>query len=477
MRRAKPEPRVVSRVRQTLQRLGYNELVDFDYEVAVPYGRQRLWADMVLFESGIPIVLVEAEGTESALQAGFEEARLKAIGLNPEDPVPLIWVAAGRRDQCYCVTIPDKRAGVRYEPMGERPETLLRPERLTKLIGDYLQRQNAELALEVRYRQEFHANFQKLRGNDHKRCQDIIAAIKGIMPRTAKPIRQLLKTLQVGRPDFDIARAFRWLMRRYFRPLAFGRGDPVRRYGRFFTPSEVIRPMVEAIDPKPHESVLDFACGSGGFLLHAAEHLSNCHKASPSKIAAQLVGYDWDETCVGIAQTVLSLALAVPAGRLNIRQGDGLQLPQQEWGEESFDVVLSNPPAGDLPEDFSDASDDDRILQSLPKLYEVAFLVQAVRMAKEGGRIVIIVPHGILANEQLKPLRKWLLERVKVCAIVTLPRGLFPFTPSKMSVVVMQKVKQGKSSYCVRMMETERQNFERQLGKALQVRNLRNCQR
>jgi hypothetical protein len=44
-----------------LQRLGYTELVDFGYEVAVPYGRQQLWADMVLFESDIPIVLVEAE--------------------------------------------------------------------------------------------------------------------------------------------------------------------------------------------------------------------------------------------------------------------------------------------------------------------------------------------------------------------------------------------------------------------------------
>ena len=250
LRRAKPEPRVVSRVRQTLERLGYNELVDFDYEVAVPYGRQKLWADMVLFESGIPIVLVEAEGTESALQAGFEEARLKAIGLKPEDPVPIIWVAAGNRDRCYRAVAPDKRAGVRYEPIGERPETLVRPERLTELIGDYLQRQNAELALEVRYRQEFQANFQKLRGNDHKRCQDIIAAIQGAKPRMTKPLRQLLKTLQVDKPNFLLARAFRWLMRRYFRPLASGKTDPVRRYGRFFTPSEVIRPMVEAIDPK-----------------------------------------------------------------------------------------------------------------------------------------------------------------------------------------------------------------------------------
>jgi type I restriction-modification system DNA methylase subunit len=455
-----------------LQRLGYTELIDFGYEVAVPYGRQQLWADVVLFESGIPIVLVEAEGEgkESALKAGFEEARLKAIGLNPEDPVPLIWVAAGERDQCYFAVAPDKRAGVRYEPIDERPETLLRPERLTELISDYLQRQNAELALEMRYRRELQANFQRLSGNDHKRCQDIIAAIKGTKPRPSKPLSQLLKTLQVGEPNFHLARAFRWLMRRYFRPLASGKSDPVRKYGRFFTPSEAIRPMVEAIDPKPDESVLDFACGSGGFLLHAAEHLLKRYEASPSEIAAKLVGYDWDETCVGIAQTVLSLALAVPAGKLKIRQGDGLQLPQQEWGEGKFDVVLSNPPAGDLPGDFSGALDGDELLQNLPRLYEVAFLVQAVRMAKEGGRIGIIVPHGILANEQLKPLRKWLLERVKVCAIVTLPRGLFPFTPSKMSAVIMQKVKPTEP-YFVRMMETERQNFERQLGKALQVRN------
>jgi hypothetical protein len=102
------------------------------------------------------------EGTENALKAGFEEARLKAIGLNPEDPVPLIWVAAGERDQCYFAVAPDKRAGVRYEPIDERPETLLRPERLTDLIGDYLQRQNAELALEVRYRRELQGKLSEI---------------------------------------------------------------------------------------------------------------------------------------------------------------------------------------------------------------------------------------------------------------------------------------------------------------------------
>ncbi len=474
MRRVKPETKVLRRVRQIFQRLGYAEGVEFDFEVAITYGARKLWADVMLFEGNIPVALVEAESSESAIEVGFEEGRLKAIAWNPEDPIPLLWIAAGKRDQCYRAVSPDRRVGVRYEPLPQKPEEILQPEQVVKLCGDYLERQGAALAEELRYRQILQRAFRSLpsRWNDHKRCQAIVEAIHGRQNRRrmSQSLRQIVsvfsQSLASGQTDFALARAFRWLMRRYFRPLEAGRDDPVRRYGRYFTPSEVVRFIVQAVDPKPGERILDFACGSGGFLLEAAYYLAEERKESPSEIAANLFGCDWDIGCVEIAKTVLELVL--PKQQVNIVRGDGLKIPQKRWGTGSFDIVMSNPPAGDLPKDFSDWGWDSDLPQNLPNLYEVAFLVQAVRMAKIGGRIGILLPDGILTNAQLKPLRKWLLERVQLQAIVSLPRGLFPFTPSKMSAVIMRKVKPASGHKSV-LLEIGRQKFSAHLEAVRQV--------
>lgn len=460
----KPESRVLSRVRKILQNLGYAEHTDFAYEVAVSYGARRLWADAVLFEGNIPIALVEAEGTEAALKAGFEEARLKAITWNPEDPIPLLWVAAGNHDRCYRAVLPDRRAGVRYELLDELPARLFHPDRLAGLVSDYLERQGAASATELRYRQILQAAFRTLPGNDHQRCQSIVSALRMKPKRPSRSLRQIVEpiaqTLSSGKSDLALARAFRWLMRRYFRPLTTGRDDPVRRYGRYFTPTEIIRFIVRTINPNPGERVLDFACGSGGFLMEAAQHLADTHRVSSSDIAANLFGCDHDIGCIGVAQTVLGLLL--PEKHFNLLQGDGLRLPQDKWGAESFDIVMSNPPAGTLPAEFADWKGDDKLPSDLPKLYEVAFLFQAVQMAKTGGRIGILLPDGILTNAQLRPLRKWLLERVCLQAVISLPRGLFPFTPSKMAAVIMQKRKPIKRRKSV-LAEVGRQNLVGQL--------------
>lgn len=471
MRRVKPEASVIRRVRKILQNLGYAEGTEFDLEVAIPYGTRKLWADAVLFEGNIPVALVEAEGSEWALKVGFEEGRLKAIAWNPEDPIPLLWVAAGKRDQFYRAILPDRRVGIRYEPLDEKPTEILRPERIADLFGDYLERQGAALADELRYRQILQRAFRSLpyRLNDHQRCQAILDALSGKGTISSQPLKQIVsfvsQSLSVGKPNFALARAFRWLMRYYFRPLEKGKSDPVRRYGRYFTPSEVIRFVVQAIDPKPNERILDFACGSGGFLLEAAHYLSEKHEVTASEIAANLFGCDWDGGCVEIARIVLRLLLS--SQKLNVVQGDGLKLHREGKGE-SFDIVLSNPPAGKLPKDFSGWERDEDLPENLPNLYEVAFIVQAVRMTKVGGRIGMLLPDGILTNAQLKPLRNWLLERVQLQTIVGLPRGLFPFTPSKMAAVIMSKVKPTLSHKSV-LAEVSRQNFFGQIERVRKV--------
>jgi type I restriction enzyme M protein len=71
--------------------------------------------------------------------------------------------------------------------------------------------------------------------------------------------------------------------------------------------------------------------------------------------------------------------------------------------------------------------------------YEVAFAELAVQLAAPSGRIGLIVPEGLLSNSELKPFRRWLFEQARPVAILGLPRGLFPHTPSRMYALVLVK--------------------------------------
>lgn len=461
MRRAKPSPKVTTRVRKVLERLGYVEHIDFDYEVEIrPYGTQRLWADVMVFDGAVPVAVVEVEGREQDLGTGFEEARLKAIAWNPEDPVPLLWVAAGDQDKCYCAELPDSHVGVRYTPLNESPVHLFHPDRLTEFVSEYLERQGAAAVGELRFRQLFEEAFRSLpkKFDEHERCQIIARALQGLsvrinrMPKALQDLtHQVQQALTGAQPQFALAHAFRRFMRRYFRPLSKGKADAVRVYGRYFTPPEVVQFLVSAVEPKPGECILDFACGSGGFLGQAARHLLETHKAMSEDIATCLWGCDIDETCVLTTRTFLGLMIPSKQNALNIWRKDGLTTRQRfEWEKPAygfeagkFDIVLSNPPAGDLPDEFGCLEEEGYQFAGKGKgrqnLYEVAFLEQAVRMVKDGGRIGIVLPEGIFANTQLKGVREWLLRNVTVHAVVSLPRGIFPYTPSKMCAVVMTK--------------------------------------
>jgi hypothetical protein len=98
VRRAKPSGKPTTRVRETLTRLGYAEHEDFEYEVEVRlYGNRRLYADVMLFQGDTPLVVVEVEGNARQQREGYEEARLKGAAWNLENPVPLLWVAAGNQ--------------------------------------------------------------------------------------------------------------------------------------------------------------------------------------------------------------------------------------------------------------------------------------------------------------------------------------------------------------------------------------------
>jgi protein-L-isoaspartate O-methyltransferase len=449
-RRAKPSGKPTTRVRETLTRLGYAEHEDFEYEVEVRlYGNRRLYADVMLFQGDTPLVVVEVEGNARQQREGYEEARLKGAAWNLENPVPLLWVAAGNQDTLY--QLQPSQSSIRYAPLeGETPKKLLAPARLLEAIGDYLRHTETEAGQELRYREMFQRALAESRRNSaHDKFRNWLDALtdtrarKRLSPALREAQQMVRQVRQSGQPNFALALALRHTARGYFRPL--DKNDVVRRTGRYYTPTEVIQLMVEALAPEPEWRVLDLACGSGGFLLATAQHWVKRHGASPATVANQLYGVEYDEYACKLARLVLEVGLGVPVNHL--RCANALK---ENWSGQSYDCILCNPPAGKIAvglqaKAFQYAGRG----KGRKNDYEVAFAELAVQLAAPSGRIGLIVPEGLLSNSELKPFRKWLFEQARPVAILGLPRGLFPHTPSRMYALMMVKSPRRKPKRCL----------------------------
>jgi protein-L-isoaspartate O-methyltransferase len=450
LRRAKPSGKPTTRVRETLTRLGYAEHEDFEYEVEVRlYGNRRLYADVMLFQGDTPLVVVEVEGHARQQRAGYEEARLKGAAWNLENPVPLLWVAAGNHDALY--QLQPSQSSIRYAPLeGVSPAELLAPARLLEAIGDYLRRTETEAGQELRYRDALQRALAESRGNSaHEKFRNWIDALAGASPRKRLPTplqeaqQMVRQARQSGQPNFALALALRHAARGYFRPLS--RNDAVRRTGRYYTPTEVIQLMVESLAPDPKSRVLDFACGSGGFLLATAHYWVKRHGVSAASIANQLHGVEYDEYAYKLASLALEMGVGAPP--VHLRCANTLT---DDWASQTYQCIFCNPPAGSIEVALQvDAFQYAGSGKGRANAYEVAFTELAVKLAAPSSRIGLIVPEGLLSNSELKPFRKWLFGQARPVAILGLPRGLFPHTPSRMYALMMVKSPRRKPKRCL----------------------------
>jgi type I restriction enzyme M protein len=212
--------------------------------------------------------------------------------------------------------------------------------------------------------------------------------------------------------------------------------------GQFRTPRHIIDFMVEVIDPKKTETVLDPACGTAGFLISSYKHIlkANTDKKGNStltpddkgRLAQNFKGYDISPDMVRLSLVNLYLhGFADP----HIYEYDTLT-SQDRWNEYS-DVILANPPfmspkGGIKPHNrFS--------VQS--KRSEVLFVDYMAEHLTPSGRAGIIVPEGIIFHSQIayKQLRKMLVEEYLV-AVVSLPAGVFnPYAGVKTSILILDK--------------------------------------
>lgn len=269
--------------------------------------------------------------------------------------------------------------------------------------------------------------------------------------------------------------------------------------GEFFTPRNVMRMVVDIINPKLDEKVLDSSCGTGGFLVTAMTHVINMLE---EQFSTQL-GVErkhWDTSNYANFQNRISEMAAnnffgfdinpdlVKATKMNmVMNNDGsgniLQtnslLPPHEWNDEFrtklanalqisksdlrnkdslglFDVVVTNPPFGskipvkdkhvleqyDLAYIWEKNGESwkitNRLQSSVPP--EILFIERCIQLLKPEGRLGIVLPNSILGSPGLGYIREWIIQNTNIIASIDLSADTFqPRNGTHTSVLILQK--------------------------------------
>lgn len=263
-----------------------------------------------------------------------------------------------------------------------------------------------------------------------------------------------------------------------------------KKKGQFFTPRFVIDMCVRMLNPKRTEYVLDPACGSAGFLVHAMEwaypaSTTDEMELRKSRYAAKyLWGIDFEEQA---AKTSRALMLIAGDGHTNIFGPDVDTLDPKTWyrtpsgkllmetlrrfnlteksipSEEllndedraweyfenlKFDVILSNPPFAGEVKVKSQLAHYQLAKPALKRARDkqakeerdVLFIERIIKMLKPGGRAAIVLPQGKFNNSSLAFIRDWILTKARLLTVVGLHGNSFkPHTGTKTSVLFIQK--------------------------------------
>ncbi len=211
-------------------------------------------------------------------------------------------------------------------------------------------------------------------------------------------------------------------------------------YGEFYTPRPITQFIVEMIDPKLGEVVFDPACGTGGFLINALEHVRSHYVKNQSdekKLHSCIRGVELKQLPHLLASTNMIIhGVEVPD---NIRHDDMLSRPLTEYGpKDRVDIIMANPPFGGVVKEGAE-----RNFPSEFRTKETAdlFLVLFIHLLKNGGRAGIVLPDGTLFGEGVKTkIKQKLLSECNLHTIVRLPQGVFsPYAGVNTNLLFFEK--------------------------------------
>lgn len=257
--------------------------------------------------------------------------------------------------------------------------------------------------------------------------------------------------------------------------------------GQFFTPRNIVRAMVEMLNPNENSRVLDPACGSGGFLVMVLEHVRKqiakeiypdlddvllAEKFNTYEVnervrqyaETNIYGFDFDPDLKKAARMNMVMA---GDGHANIFHVNSLDYPDWEDPNEldkikssikrsldrmldidnnytddargKFDMIFTNPPFGAKVKVEKEIADK-YFLSKYSDAPEVLFIEACYNLLKTGGKMAIVLPDGILGNPNTLPVREWILENFKILASVDLAVEAFlPQVGVQASLLFLQK--------------------------------------
>jgi type I restriction enzyme M protein len=197
--------------------------------------------------------------------------------------------------------------------------------------------------------------------------------------------------------------------------------------------------MVNRIDPKLGESIMDPACGTGGFLACSFDHVKDKYVKNITTdlpiLQKQIHGVEKKQLPHLLCTTNMLLhGIEVP---VQIKHGNTLSKPLSSW-DEQLDIIVTNPPFG--------GTEEDGIEKNFPAEFrsrETAdlFLQLIIEILKDGGRAAVVLPDGTLFGDGIKAkIKKLLTEECNLHTIVRLPNGVFaPYTGIKTNILFFTK--------------------------------------
>ncbi|MCY4223197.1 MAG: N-6 DNA methylase, partial [Bacteroidetes bacterium] len=245
--------------------------------------------------------------------------------------------------------------------------------------------------------------------------------------------------------------------------------------GEFFTPRIAVINAIKFLDPHYSDTIIDPACGSGGFLIQALEYVwkkietTETDKEWKTRHAPDYIfGIDKEPDLVKVARSYMAL---VGDGHTKIVDADSLK-PLEKWSERSrvtltnsngqlkkFDIVVTNPPFGsqikvnhryilsnyELGHQWRKQKSNNRWIKSkevVPTAPQILFLELCIKLLKDGGTMCIVLPESVFGNPKEGYVRQWLLDNVQVLAVWDCPNTLFlPHTSTKTCMLFLKKNK------------------------------------
>ncbi|MFW5981325.1 MAG: type I restriction-modification system subunit M [bacterium] len=246
--------------------------------------------------------------------------------------------------------------------------------------------------------------------------------------------------ISLGNQDLDdpdiLGRAYEYLIRQFA-------DDAGKKGGEFYTPRQVVKLLVEILDPKPDMRVYDPCCGSGGMLIYSAEHIrGNGHSMEEITLFGQEKNLNTWSICK--MNTLLHELFDA-----QIAKGDTMRNPEftEDGKLQQFDRVIANPMWNQSrwsKEYLQDANPYGRFSYGFPPKNSAdwAWLQHMLASANTNGKVGVVLDNGVLFRSRSEgKIRKKALEDDLIEAVIALPSNLFYNTSSPGCILILNKNK------------------------------------